>query len=287
MIGDKFPNIVVTYRRHLSSISLTATAVTLLLVGRQRRVSVKNMKKQFKISLAATAVAVTVISTGLTSYAMAQERSRSGGGTFKKVAQGSGGSGTALANKTSLGDANDVIHLLDEAICQFQNSAIRRTDNQDHISLIIQACNRAVFAMSTPEQQKAREADIQIDRFAPNKSVWREIAKTPSVPKALLKVTDSQNKLAKERVEAIWAKIMHPSTQDIADSGLLGLSQSQKLAELSHASTSEAVQRHNRWMDSQYSKACSEMRASLTTEQKAEWDKIMKIYTSNLPKTTP
>lgn len=240
------------------------------------------MKKQLKLSLAATAVAVTVIGTGLTSYAMAQERIRSAGAQGGPIS-----TGPAAASRLHAEKSNGVINFLKAAIWSSQDSYLSRTSNNTAIGQIIEASNRATFAMLTPAQQKVQEEELQIDRFAPDKKLWRDIAATKSIVNALLTVSSDQEKLANGIESAIWDKISHPTDQVKADSGLLGLSQNEKLRELANPSESKPVQQHRRWLDKQYVAGCEQVRASLSADQKKEWDAIWALYQRYLPKTVP
>lgn len=152
---------------------------------------------------------------------------------------------------------------------------------------IVEASNRATFALSTPEQQKVLEQSLQIERFAPDKKLWHDIAATKSVVNALVNVTKEQEDLANGLESAIWDKIMHPSDKVKAESGLLGLTQSEKLRELANPQESKIVQQHRRWLDAQYEAGCTKVRASLNKDQQKEWDAVWAIYRQYLPKNLP
>lgn len=258
---------------------MTAAVVTLMPVGRRRGVSVKNMKKQFKISLAATAVAVTIISTGLTSYAMAQDRARA-------IGTSHGVSGQA-ANPVTNGETNSVLNLLSFAISENQNSLILRTNDEKVKAQVIQACNRAAFAMKSPSDQDAYRKVIDVERWATDKSVWREIAQTKSMVNALLHPTKDQSRLALNLNTAIWDKISKPTAEVIRQSPLLGMTQQEKLREQSNPPASRAVQMHRKWLDLQLADAMRQVRATLTKDQGAEWDGILSLYNRHLPKINP
>lgn len=221
----------------------------------------------------------TIIGASLTTYAMGQEQAR--------IGTGQGGGIHTAANAVPASKTNEVIQLLLFGISESQNTLIAKTSDSNMHARVIEACNRAVFAAKTPSEQEDYRKVIDIDKWAPNKSVWREIAGTKSMVKELLNVTPQQNKLAEKLSDAIWDKIVKPTPEVIKQTPMLGLKQEEKLREQANAPNSKIVQMHRRWLEGQIGEAMKEVRDSLTIEQKAEWDAIWALYQKHLPKITP
>lgn len=222
----------------------------------------------------------TIIGASLTTYAMAQER------VFVKTGEQGSSIGSA-ATAVPATKSNAVTHLLLFAISESQNSWIAKTSDSETHARVIEACNRAAFAAKTPDEQEAYRKVIDVEKWAPNKNVWRDIAKTKSMVTELLKATPEQNSIAKKATDAIWDKIMKPTPEVIKQTPMLGLTQAEKLREQEDPPRSRIVQMHRKWLDGQLENACKQVRESLTKEQKAEWDGIWALYQKYLPKITP
>lgn len=221
----------------------------------------------------------TLIGASLTTYAMAQER------THVAAKQGTGNAAATSAVPST--PKNAATHLLQFALSESHNALLNKTNDAQLHARIIEASNRAVFAAQSLEEQEAYRKLIDIEKRAPNKSVWREIASTKSMLNALLKITPEQHALAEKVTNAIWDKITKPTPEVIKQTPILGLTQAEKLRERENPVASKYIQIHGKWLNAQIEDACKQVRATLTADQKAEWDAIWALYQKHLPTITP
>ncbi|MBL8087440.1 MAG: hypothetical protein JNM85_05125 [Chthonomonas sp.] len=202
-------------------------------------------------------------STALATQAIARQEAGNAGGS--PVAAKGRVTGPVAARKSKAPAVNSVLMLLNQAIVSRQNSDIEYADTEAQKEKVIQACNRAIFALLPEENHEDQRRLIQVEAFAPDKSVWREIEQTKSLVKALIKVSPEVDQSANASIKRVWDRLLSPDHAD-----------RQAHARSRPAATKE--RQFRAWVDSLWESEMNRTYHLLTNEQQAEWDAVMDVY---------
>lgn len=233
------------------------------------------MKNLSKSSVTAAVLAVSIVCAAFASLGIVQDVDR-------------------IANSPDVGaespdpmsSSNGVTKLLTEAICNSRDTLAHKADNEHERQQIAWSCCRAMLAIMTPDQQKAYIQAVQFDANALRLEPWGGVGRSIQLSRKLLTVTAAQERMAIAAMGTINERKSNPSDSDKAASGFLGLSPEQKEKEFSLGKASHALDRHCKWLDAVFGKACKDVRATLDPWQRAEWDEIWNFYRQNLPNAT-
>lgn len=179
---------------------------------------------------------------------------------------------------------NNVIQLLHQAICFKQNSDVALADTAEAKAKYIQAANRAIFSLLPQEHHEDQRRLLNVEEFAPDKEIWRQIVQTRSLVKALAHVSKPVDQAAGDSLKRIWGRITHPSAQDKKMSGLLAIENPrQRRMEAASEPASANLKKHRAWLDAMCEAEMKQIYSKLSKEQRREWDAVLTVYKSYSP----
>lgn len=107
--------------------------------------------------------------------------------------------------------SNSALELMSQYFCFKQNVAIDRASEagrQDRVDALIKMNCTALLWIQTPAQQRASIAHMEIEKYRPNDAKWREVARTPSLLKALVTIDKAVEAKVEEMMTMVWKPIL-------------------------------------------------------------------------------